>query len=451
VEIRLGSLTSAFVVAFALVSLLVPSRVCAGDEDNLDQLLLRCAPGVIRYLREKDNHNVGVLKFLVQTGTEAPTDNAGPLNLSVARRLEVALILANPDEKLGILRNSSAAVAESRNRRATHLTADGRRELFQVPYVLAWGTNDEPVKADAFVTGIAQLSADLATTTVHIQAFGKDQAEPVELCRFSVPTDARTLAEVGRSFRLRQLFPERKDEPAKSAAQVEQGNDKHPLDASDIVWEIYYDRERVPITVKNGKASVKGPKEGQAVWFALENRSAKPYGVVVRVNGESTLYRERLPSSLCRKWVLDPGERVAIRGFQTDEQTAAQFEVLSPEKSEKEEVNYGEHAGTFALEVFASRPEAATVALEEPKVKAVQSGEIPTTKPIKLATLQQKLVEPYRGAAKVSGGLRQLFGNNEAGLVVSGKAIESKTKRVPFESGPVPVLAVTVRYYTAGK
>src|SRR5262249_14671326 len=98
-----------------------------------------------------------------------------------------------------------------------------------------------------------------------------------------------------------------------------------------------------------------------------------------------------------------------------------------------------------------ARPEGTAPVAADPKLKAIESGELPTAKPIKLATLQQKLVEPFSGPAKVTGGLRQLFGKDEAGLVVAGKALENKVERVTFDAGPVPVLSATVRYYTPGK
>lgn len=440
--------TSILILTVAVFGLVPTSR--ASEPRNLDEALAQRAPDIVKYLRDKNYQTVGVLKFLVQKGAEPATDNVGTLNLSVARRLEVALVLANPDDKLGIVRNASAAVMNSR-RRASYLSPAGRKELFNVPFILAWGTNDdEPVKADAFVTGLVQLSPDLATTSVRIQAFDKDQDQPVDVCQFRVRTDERMLTETGESYLVRQIVPGKGD-AARSAKETEQGKAKHPLEASDLQWEVYYDNDQAPIVIKDGRASVKGPKQGQIVWFVLTNKGKERYGVVLRVNGENTLYREKLPSSLCRKWILDPGDKVVIRGYQSDDKTAAEFSVLSPEASEKEEVNYGEHAGTFSLEVFAGRKEPAPVAAEDAKVKAVEAGQLPTAKPIKLTTLQQKLLEAQNSPAKVSDGLRQIPGRNGAGLVVAGKAIDSQVERVKFEPAPVPMISATVRYYAPGR
>jgi hypothetical protein len=434
-------------IALALGFLAPAARA---ESNSIDGALLKRAPEIIKFLRDKGYTNVGVLKFLVQKGNEPTTDNIGPLNLAMARRLEVALVLCNPDDKMGIIRNASAAVVDSK-RKASHLSADGIKELFNVPYALAWGTDDEPIKADAFVTGVVQLSPDLATTTVRVQAFGKDHPEPTEVCRFEVPTDARTLTESGRSYRLRGTSPAKNDEPADVAQQTEAGKTKHPLDGPDVQWDIYYDNVKVPVVVKSGKATVKGPQAGQAVRFEVHNKGKKRCGVVLRVNGENTLYREKLPSYMCQMWILDPGESADVRGFQSDENTAAGFKVLSPEESEKEEVNYGEHAGTFSMEVFHARSTATPVVTEDPRVKAVEAGVLPADKPIKLQSLQQKVVEPFNKTQKVSKGLRQTSGANKDGIVVGGQAVQSLTERVPFECGPTPVLSATVRYYTPGR
>jgi hypothetical protein len=65
------------------------------------------------FKEEKKYRNVGVLKFLVaREGKKDFSDNAGTLNMLLARRLEVALVLANDRKNLlGIIRNASAVAA----------------------------------------------------------------------------------------------------------------------------------------------------------------------------------------------------------------------------------------------------------------------------------------------------------------------------------------------------
>src|SRR5262245_36179904 len=108
----MNALTSRFAVVLgglALAALaLTAGPAPAVERDNHDAAQQKHAPEIIKYLRDHKYQNVGVLKFLVKQGDAVP-DNAGPLNLSVANRLEVALVLANPDEKLGIIERASAA------------------------------------------------------------------------------------------------------------------------------------------------------------------------------------------------------------------------------------------------------------------------------------------------------------------------------------------------------
>ena len=72
--------------------------------ETLDHQLLRHAPGVFRYLKEHGYKSVGVLKFRVKIGDQPLSDHVGPLNLSLADRLETALILADDfREPIGII------------------------------------------------------------------------------------------------------------------------------------------------------------------------------------------------------------------------------------------------------------------------------------------------------------------------------------------------------------
>src|SRR4051794_28938548 len=138
----------------------------ARGEETLDAALLRQAPRVLGDLKAHGVQNVGVLKFRVKKGNEPVSDRVGTLNRDLATRLEIALVLA-PDFRmpLGIIRDASAVAATIQ--RANHLNEPGRRALFQARYPLAWGS--EQVTPDAFLTGVALLSADLRTVTVSIQ------------------------------------------------------------------------------------------------------------------------------------------------------------------------------------------------------------------------------------------------------------------------------------------
>ena len=77
---------------------------------------------------------MGVLKFRVQKGNQ-PLDRVGTLNLDLAERLELSLILKDKSQKsLDIIRDASSAVAQTPG--ADHRTAEGRKKLFDVQYSL---------------------------------------------------------------------------------------------------------------------------------------------------------------------------------------------------------------------------------------------------------------------------------------------------------------------------
>ncbi len=76
----------------ALLGLLVDVSHAA---DELDKLLLQHSRTILPTLKDRGYKNVGVLKFRVKKGDEPATDRAGTLNLRLAEKLEMALILAN--------------------------------------------------------------------------------------------------------------------------------------------------------------------------------------------------------------------------------------------------------------------------------------------------------------------------------------------------------------------
>jgi hypothetical protein len=426
-----------------------PTPAWAGGDD-LDQALLKHSPEIIDALRDMRVRNVGVLKFLVKKGKES-SDNVGPLNLSIANRLEVALVLADPDEKLGIIRHASAELVEANNGRANHLTPEGRLACFDSRYYVAWGRGKESVLADAFLTGVVQLSPDLRDTTVTVQVFTKAAPDLRKAVQFKVPTDARTLAEAGESYGLSRGAFEggqvKLSAAVETAAEVKEEKTKFPLQAKEtpIKLEIRYDGEAVPIKAVKGQGEVPEPMKGQKVTFVLENRDKeRRYGVVLKVNGLNTLYEERLDGFHCTKWILAGGERIEIKGFQIPDGQAKEFAVLPPAQSEEDEVNYGEHAGTFSLAAFIEKggKDEKPIILDDwaKRLAAVKRGELPAVRPARLISLQEQL----KSNKNEKGENRYTVSR---GLVVAGGKIKSLTETVSFEADPTPVLVSTIRYY----
>jgi hypothetical protein len=197
---RAGRLRTARTVVLLLAGVFLAWPAPVGAADSLEQSLLEQAPKIIKTLHERGCKNVGVLKFLVEQDGGKPSDSVGPLNLTLANRLEIALVLGLDVKKpLGIIRNASAVAAKLAG--ANHLSAAGRKVLFTGKYPLAWG-NDE-VTADAFVTGTARLSADLKEMSVAVELLDRQKEDVEKLLQFTVAGDVISLSEGGESFLLR--------------------------------------------------------------------------------------------------------------------------------------------------------------------------------------------------------------------------------------------------------
>src|SRR5258706_9889250 len=107
--------------------LLLSGAALAGETKSLDAAFKDQAAKILQYSRDHGCKNVGVLKFLVRTGDGPFSDNAGPLNLGLSDRLTVALVLACPDDEIGILRDANAQATKISG--ANHLDEEGRAKL----------------------------------------------------------------------------------------------------------------------------------------------------------------------------------------------------------------------------------------------------------------------------------------------------------------------------------
>src|SRR5581483_6105032 len=95
---RLGHLSRAALtfLAAAVLHTALPAPARANDLER--KLFKEAAPKVLAHLQQEGYHNVGVLKFQVKKGNAPASDNVGPINLGIANRLELALVLANKQD-----------------------------------------------------------------------------------------------------------------------------------------------------------------------------------------------------------------------------------------------------------------------------------------------------------------------------------------------------------------
>jgi len=155
---------------------------------------------------------------------------------------------------------------------------------------------------------------------------------------------------------------------------------------------------------------------------------------VVFVNGENTLYKQRLPAAQCSKWVLDPNaEPIKLRGFKAEGDKGEAFRVLCRAESKLNEIYYGADVGTIALVVFREKrgqKEEKLLTEDEEDLADVHRGILPTERPRNLGALKQ-----------------QLHADANRGLIGTGEQITFKTITVKFDTDPTPIMSATIRYY----
>lgn len=445
VSVFIGLMTSSFLVAPAL----------AEELPSLERALLQQSPKILEFARKQGYHNIGVLKFRIREGDNGtPSDHNGLLNRNLAERLELALILKNrPMAPVGIIHDASRVAAKIPG--ASHLNAVGRAKLFSVAYALAWGT--EAVNSDAFLTGAVQISSDYKKAMVGISAFGRNDSKLQDVVRFSASLSANDLVEVGASFTTRSVFgggeiqlsAEQREakvlEAASNHAALIRTNPvKHPLNdpSAPIRLVVHYDGKPVALEFRDRGAFVKEPAERQKVAFVLHRTNPADqtrYAVVLRLNGENTLRRERVKDIDCTKWILEPGAApITVEGFQLDERQRLQFQVLSRQASQAKEMDYGADVGTISLVVFqeqsATTPAIAQDLLdEEAEDFAILSrGTFPAKQPESLEALKSQLAHSSLGR----------------GLITEGRTETGAIRKVNFNADPLPVMAATITYYS---
>ena len=429
--------------------------------DDLSKQLLKQAPEILSVLKEKGYRNVGVLKFRVKKGDEAPTDRAGVLNARLAEKLELALILANKvQDPIGIIRNANKTAATIDG--ATHLTAEGRKSLFNGQYDLAWG--EEKVKADAFITGVAFIPADLKAMIIGLAVFDAKSDQLQQLAKFEVKPDVDELLDSGESFVVRGVFDqgslelsdsERKDKAASEAVQTSllvksetsekstpSASRTHPLSPtnpdSPVSLEIRYDGKPQPLEFREGAAFVREPNENQKVSLIVRRKGqARPrLGVVLKVNGENTLYRQKQTDAQCAPWVFEPNlSEFEVRGYQLNTGTLQEFKVLSQAESQAKEIDYGEFVGTISISVF-----------KEQTVEPKRSLDLLAEDGEDFAILTRGTF-PSKPSRNLSALKFQLADSATRGLIVQGATVQNAIKTTQFTGDTIPIMTASVKYY----
>ncbi len=345
-------------------------------------------------------------------------------------------------------------------------------------YPLAWGKKE--FVPDAFVTGLAVVSSDLKTLTIGLCVFDRSNLNPRKILNyFTVRNKPEYLVEMGESFRTRSAFDEetvqeearpkeekptpkepapkpkelptqkeKEDKALQTAVQVKDNKETHPAKdpKSAVKLEIRYDGKPVPVKVQGGKAFVPEPREGQNVEFVLQrDNSRERYAVVLKLNGENTIARQRLPDLQCRPWVLDAGDGpMVIEGYQIDNKEIEKFRVLSARESRERESKYGADVGTITMTVFRERkdkPKPPDLSNEAREAAVVSKGTL-ETKPNK-----DEPAKPANIDALMARLLADATRGGEGGLIAEGERRPGATITVKFTRDPLPVMSLTIVYY----
>src|SRR5262245_2396347 len=199
------------------IALFVAALVSVADSArgaDLESALLDRAKALVKHCKDRDAKTVGVLKFLATKDDNDFSDNLGTINTLLARRVELALILANdPRNPIAIIDDASAVAAKTPG--ANHRTPEGRKVLLGAKYKLAWG--DPRVRATpvAFLTGLVSVSKDLRTLRISFLYFdgkSKKLEDIPTVPDVVVANRPSSLVEMGESFTVRGAFDDGKVE-----------------------------------------------------------------------------------------------------------------------------------------------------------------------------------------------------------------------------------------------
>lgn len=446
--------------------------------DPLIAKIAETAPSIVKHLLAKnDTVTVGVLKFLVQRTGEPMSDNVGDLNRNMADWLEVALVqAAPPDRKMGqterlrIIRKASEKIALQNDPKYSHRRNDAdRKAFFDLTYNLWWGK--EKVEADVFITGEVVFGKE-GKARIQFKIFGRDGKIDNLLSEIVMTPTLKMLTNAGYSVALAEdMLKEKNVGNLVAGAQFLHPvvNDaKKPefvIAATDTpALRLNADPFHSPIRVsviykkKNGRTidqpitngMIQEPEADDDVSIVIENPTEHTFAVLVRVNGLNTIFPEKpgLDPRLAHKWILKPGEKQVIDGFQTDDTSFTGFKVLTPKESKADEVNYGNDVGTIQIvsfigEVVDTDPEKILTVAAEKDIEKINitrgtltfgDGAMPMT------------LEELQGHLKDTG---KMFDGKERGLIVKGNVMGKKEVKRFYFRNEAEAQNATIRYYSS--
>jgi hypothetical protein len=378
----------------------------AARADHLDDKLNAQAPRLVEALRKDKVKNVGVLRFRVQEGNRPETFNAGPLNGNLAVRLENILVMHSGSDAdadaLNVIHNAGQEAARHKVGKWYGDEAEQRKLFALDSYPLAWGTSK--VKADAFLTGVVKVAPDYRNNTVVIEEL-RAPGQVEKLLEFTFEGDPALLMDLGKSYSLSR----RTLAGARSAAKtrdlvfvaVKKGDDdassnntspgggsntnpgggkvttaandqpvvtKDTIEVGGVEFQLLSGDQAVPFKANSSSNNANGyslesPEPGKEVVFKITNKTDKPLGVDVKLNGTSLFLEQTDEPANCRVWILKPEDKYrsyALKGYYVrngdgEKMKIAPFKVLVGDEAQKWRDGMSQLAdkvGTISITVF---------------------------------------------------------------------------------------------------
>jgi hypothetical protein len=440
---------------------------------RLPEGMAEAAEKAVAVINSEGYGNVGVLKFRVQKQGADIGGTVGTINRDLAAQLETALVIKRRQPATFVLLADASDTAAA-TPGASDATPEAREKLFAARYRPAWGDAADTVAADAFITGLAEVDSHLKSMRVKILAIARSGSSPREIASFDAVVEPALLGPLGESFVSRGMLNAnlarigRKEgassgnvadggadshihEIAANSESIRDGDTPHPLsDAnSPVTLTVAYDGKEVPLEYRDGRAFVPEPREGQKVTLTVRKRGrdGRQIGVVLKVNGENTAMRERLPDLHCYKWILsDRFSSVTVRGYQVDRETIQPFTVLSGDASQRREFDYGADVGSISVTVFDDES-SVQPAMVSPGSLAGQRSAADVAmldRGIRIDSVAHNQTPQQLREALVRGGVA----SETRGLIVESDKTERRDlDLVEFKPVPTPVMVGVVTYY----
>ncbi len=438
--------------------------------DRIDAKLNDHAPAIVEALRKHKLKTVGVLRFRAERGKKPESFAVGPINDGLAARLEHLLIIHNDTgDPLGVLLDPNMQAVEKKIGDWFGKPAE-RQSLFSHEYRLAWSTST--AKPEAFLTGCVRCSDDLKKTTVALELFRADDPKTLHaLAEFTVDTDRLILADLGFRFDVAGKEPEdrcvpiaeeldrfaigevrerEKEKPVTTdppSVTPPGGKPQDSLTVGGVIVTIKAGGEAVPVRPAADPSAwqMTSPAPGKPVVVTLKNTTDSRQGVVLKLNGISTIFEQVEDLAMCRKWVLKPGAEITIRGFYLESKQVAPFKILVGEEAKAAAEQFKDKAGRIEVGVFAEQSDR-----DESKLAVSLPRRLSAARAIAirkdLPTLQAALMK----SAKLKRTTVTEVVNGTAlkrEIIVADKdALEpGLVKEVDFRAAPEPAAAATIQ------